>query len=133
MIVALDANIVIYWIEANAAWFTKVDNRLAAIRAAGDSVAVCEAALLECLLQPLKAGDAVTEASFRAFFAAAWVQMLPVTTAVWERAARIGAANNFKGFDALHLAAAVEHGCGLFLTADARLGRCTDITVEVLK
>jgi predicted nucleic acid-binding protein len=59
--------------------------------------------------------------------------MLPVTTATWERAARIGATHNFKVIDSLHLATAVEHGCGLFLTADGRLGRCTDIKVEVLK
>jgi predicted nucleic acid-binding protein len=59
--------------------------------------------------------------------------MLPVTTATWERAAQIGATFNFKALDGLHLATAVEHGCGLFLTADGRLGRCTAIPVEVLK
>ena len=34
--------------------------------------------------------------------------------------------------DSVHLAAAIEHGCGLFLTADAQLARCTAISVEVL-
>jgi predicted nucleic acid-binding protein len=58
--------------------------------------------------------------------------MLPVTTATWESAAQLGAAFNFKPMDSLHLATAIEHGCGLFLTADSRLGRCTAIPVEVL-
>lgn len=45
---------------------------------------------------------------------------------------RLGSAMRFKLPDALHLAAAIEHGCGLFLTNDAKLANCTDITVEVL-
>jgi predicted nucleic acid-binding protein len=58
--------------------------------------------------------------------------MLAVTSAVWERAALIGATFNLKPLDAVHLAAAIEHGCGLFLTNDTTLARCTDIAVEVL-
>ena len=67
-----------------------------------------------------------------AFFASGEVQRLPVTAAVWERAARLRAAYRFQPLDATHLATAIEHGCGLFLTADVQLARCTDITVEVL-
>jgi predicted nucleic acid-binding protein len=37
-----------------------------------------------------------------------------------------------KPLDSLHLAAAVEHGYGLFLTNDVQLRRFPDITVEVL-
>jgi hypothetical protein len=32
----------------------------------------------------------------------------------------------------LNLSAAIENGCGLFLTNDTRLSRCTEIPVEVL-
>lgn len=58
--------------------------------------------------------------------------MLPVTSAVWERAARIRAVYKFQALDSIHLASAIEHGCGLFLTNDAQLARCTAIPVEVL-
>jgi predicted nucleic acid-binding protein len=60
--------------------------------------------------------------------------MLPLTAAVCERAAYLRAGSNFqlKVPDCLHLAAAIEHGCGLFLTHDVRLRQCTDIPVEVL-
>ncbi len=51
---------------------------------------------------------------------------------VWDRAALVGATFHFKALDAVHLATAIEHGCAVFLTADAQLSRCTDITVEVL-
>lgn len=133
MIVCLDSNIVIYMIEAVPVWAAKADARVAAIQAAGDEVAVCDLARLECLLKPLAMGDTFTEGNFRAFFASLLVRMLPVTTATWESAARLGAAFNFKPLDSLHLATAIEHGCDLFLTADGRLGRCTAIPVEVLK
>jgi predicted nucleic acid-binding protein len=133
MIVCLDANIVIYLVETNPVWTPKADARVATLRASGDLVAVCDAARLECLLRPLTVGDAAAEAAFRAFFGSPLVRMLPVTTATWESAARLGATFNFKALDSLHLATAIEQGCDLFLTADARLARCTAIPVEVLK
>ena len=132
MIVCLDTNFVVYLIEAVPVWGPKAAGRLARLRAASEEIAICAATLLECLLKPLRAGDIVTEGNFRAFFASPWVRILPVTTATWERAAQLGAAFNFKPMDSLHLATAVEHGCGLFLTADSRLARCTTIPVEVL-
>jgi predicted nucleic acid-binding protein len=133
VIVCLDTNFIVYLIEMVPVWGPKAAARFAALRAAGDEVAVCDASRLECLLKPLKSKDAAMEGRFRAFFADPNVRMLPVTTATWESAARIGADGNFKVMDSLHLATAVEHGCGLFLTADGRLGRCTAIPVEVLK
>jgi predicted nucleic acid-binding protein len=116
MIVCIDTNIVIYLIEGDPSWTAKADARVAAIRAAGNMVAVCDATRLECLLKPLKAGDAVTEANYRGFFASPLVRLLPVSPATWEQAAQLGAAFNFKALDSLHLATAIEHGCGLFLS-----------------
>jgi hypothetical protein len=80
-------------------------------------------------------GDAAVYADFQRFFSSPLVGMLPLTVACYERAAqvRVASAMRIKLPDALHLAAAIEHGCGLFLTNDAQLIRCPDITVEVLK
>jgi len=97
VIVCVDTNVVVYLVEKIAGWGPKAAARLAAIRAAGDEVAVGDGARLECLLKPLKSGDAVLENHFRTFFADPRVHMLPVTVAIRERAARIGAAFNFKG------------------------------------
>src|SRR5262249_6658369 len=133
LIVCLDANIVIYLVEANPVWSPGAVARVAQIRAAGDAVAVCDAARLECLAGPLVWGTATDIATYRRFVASPLVHLLPVTAAVWERAALVGATYNLKPLDSLHLAAAIEQGCGLFLTNDAKLARCTDITVEVLR
>jgi predicted nucleic acid-binding protein len=91
MIVCLDANIVIYLVEKNPLWEPKASARIVALRAAGDEIAVCDAARLECLVGPLQSGNAADVASYTAFFAGPNPRMLPVTAAVWERAALIRA------------------------------------------
>ena len=132
MIVCLDANIVIYLVEQNPLWEPKASARIAAFRAAGDEIAVCDAARLECLVGPYQTGNAADVASYAAFFTAPGLRMLPVTRAVRERAARIRAEYGFSALDALHLAAAAEHGCTRFLTNDAPLQRFPDVVVEIL-
>jgi predicted nucleic acid-binding protein len=132
MIVYLDTNIVIYFVERNPTWWPKVTARLARFRASKEEFAVGDLSRAECLVGPFKAGNEVLEASYRAFFADPDIRVLPMTAIVCERAARIRAVYRYDLPDALHLATAVEHGCGLFFTNDGRLARCKEITVEVL-
>jgi predicted nucleic acid-binding protein len=134
MTVCLDSDCVIYLVEGPPVWEAKVTARLAALRAAGDAIAVSDLARTECLAGPLSKSDAVTLANYHTYFSSGTVQVLSLTPAVCERAAHLRAASNFKLKvpDCLHLAAAIEHGCGLFLTHDAQLKQCTAITVEIL-
>lgn len=88
MIVCLDANCVIYLVEKNPVWGPKVAARLATLRAAGHGLAVSDLARTECLAGPLHKGDAAVVADFQAFFSDPDVQMLPLTAAVCDRAAR---------------------------------------------
>jgi predicted nucleic acid-binding protein len=85
---------------------------------------------MECLVGPLMSGDSAIEADFHTFFAV--TNVVPITASVCDRAARIRAAHRFKPMDAIQLAAAVEHGASLFLTADIRLGSFTGLTVEIV-
>ena len=134
MIVCLDANCVIYLVEADATWGPKITARLAALRTAGHDVAISDLCRTECLAAPFAAGDAAILADYQTFFASPTIRVLPLAAAVCERAARIRAASRFrlKVPDCLHLAAAIEHGCGSFLTNDRQLTLCTDILVEIL-
>ncbi len=134
MILCLDTNCVIYLIEQNPVWHPRVTARLAVARATGDDLTVCDLARAECQVGPLARGDAALLADYQRFFSSTLVRMLPLTPAVYERAAavRVASAMRIKLPDALHLAAAIEHGCGIFLTNDARLTCCAGITVEVL-
>ena len=132
MIVALDSNIVIYLIEANPTWTPIAVARLTVLRSAGDEIAFCDVGRLECLIKPIASGNAIDVATYRSFFNSPQVKMLPVNPSTWEQAAQIGATFRLKPLDSLHLAAAIEHGCGRFLTNDAQMARCTAISVEVL-
>jgi uncharacterized protein len=133
MMVYLDANCVIYFVEHNPTWWPIISARLTALRAAKDELAVSDLTRTECLVGPFVSGNAGILASYRTFFTDPDIRVLPLTPAVCERAAQIRARYGFKVPDALHLAAAAEHACGLFLTNDAHLSRCTDITVEILR
>jgi uncharacterized protein len=132
MIVFLDTNIVIYAVEQPPVLGAKAMARLTALRTAGDRFMVSDLVRMECLVGPLQSGNLVLQSDFRAFFAAANVQVVPITPIVCDRAALIRATHRFKPMDALQLAAAVEHGANVFLTNDARLNSFTGLTVQVL-
>jgi predicted nucleic acid-binding protein len=133
MIICLDANIVIYLVEGNPVWEPKASARVKALAAAGDEIAVSDAVRLECLVGPYASGDLKVLAAYQTFFGSPALRFLGCTAGVWERGARIRASHGFEALDALHLATAVEYGCGLFLTGDSQLARFPDIPVEVLK
>jgi predicted nucleic acid-binding protein len=132
MILFLDTNVIIYALEAHATWGPPAQIRIATALAGGDSFMISDLVRMECLVLPIRQGNTTVEAQYHAFFARPDVQVVAITAAVCDRAARIRATHNFKPMDALQLASAVEHGASVFLTADARLSGFTDLTVEVL-
>jgi predicted nucleic acid-binding protein len=132
VIVFLDTNIVIYLVEHPPVFGPRALACCTAHEQAGDTFAVSDLVRLECRVLPVRQGDAQLLAHYDTFFAAMNVQVLPLTTAVCDRATLLRAVHNFKTPDALQLAAAIVHGCDCFLTHDTRLNRCTDIAVEVM-
>jgi len=131
-VVFLDTNVVIYLIEQPPVWGPKATARVAALIGGGERLALSDLVRMECQVGPLKSGDSLLLARFATFFASPDVRILPVSAAVCDRAAVIRAGHGFKPLDSLHLAAAVEHGCTLFLTNDTRLSAFPNISVEVL-
>ena len=130
--VFLDANPVIYPIEQPAIFGPKVTARVTVLLASDQRLAVSDLVRMECLVGPLKANDHMLLAQYVTFFRSPDVSVLPVSPAVCDRAARIRAQYGFKPLDSLHLAAAVEHRCTLFVTNDSQLKRFPDILVEIL-
>jgi uncharacterized protein len=132
MLVYLDTVICIYAVEGAPAFQARARARLVTIRAAGDQPAVSDLTWLECRVKPIRLGNAILLADIEAFLTASDVVRVPMPTKVYERACQVRAVHNHKLADSLHLAAAVESGCGLFLTNDHRLSGFPDIPVEVL-
>lgn len=117
----------IYYVEQRPPWFARIDARLTG---GPVQIVVSDLTRMECRVKPLGAGNTTLLAEFDAALGAA--ESAPMTTAVFDRATEIRATHKFKTPDALHLAAAVEGGCTIFLTNDHRLAAFTGITVEVV-
>jgi predicted nucleic acid-binding protein len=132
MLIYCDSVIVVYFFDHVGTFKLRATNRLAALAMAGDRIAISELVRLEYRIKPLKMADTTKLGLFDAFCSQPDVQIVPITTAVFERATIIRATHNFKLADSLHLAAAVESSCDRFLTNDGRLSAFTDIAVEVL-
>lgn len=125
----LDSAPIIYCIERVMPFAAAVDARLTA----SDTILVSrELARLECLVVPLRVQDASRVGDFDMFFGVRVAELVDFTGAIFRRAAEIRATHNFRTPDALHLAAAVEGGCTVFLTNDAQLTRFTDLAVEIV-
>lgn len=131
MLIYLDANIVIYFVENPAVFGSKAQARLQAINIS-DGIAASELTRTECCNYPLRMINFPLLRLYDGFFSRPDVQILPITANAFRRATMIQAAYDFGTVDAIHLATAVENGCDIFLTNDGRLSRCTDLTIEVL-
>src|SRR5579884_235376 len=132
MQVYCDSCILAYFYDHTGPFNLRAATRLTALAAAGDRLAVSDLVRLECRITPVRAGDRAKLAVFDAFFGRPDVRAVPITTPVFARATLIWATHRFKLADSLHLAAAAEAGCDLFLTNDTRLSAFTDVAVEVL-
>src|SRR4051812_48164324 len=123
MLVYLDTQICIYFVEGPAAFQARAVARLAASDAAGDLFAISDLSWLECRMKPIRQGDVAWLNAMEMFLTARTMVRVPMPTPVFERACRIRAFHNFSVTDSLHLAAAVESNCDLFLTNDLQLSK----------
>jgi predicted nucleic acid-binding protein len=132
MLIYCDSVVLIYLLDYMGPFQVRARTRIRALESAGDTIAISDLTRLECRVKPLRTADTASLAQFDSFFAHPDVRVVSLTTAAYDRATLLRATYNFKLADALHLAAAFEAGCDRFLTNDARLSRCPDITIEVL-
>ena len=132
MLIYCDSVILIYWLDQVGPFHLRAENRMQILRNAGDRIAISDLTRLECRVGALKRKDPVALAAFDSFFARPEVQIVPLTAAVFDRAAHLRADFGFRTPDALHLAAALEAACDRLLTNDTRLSKCTSMTIEVL-
>ncbi len=132
MMIYCDSCVLIYWLDQVGPFHLRARSRFQALEAAKDRMAITHLTRLECRVGPWKRKEPAVLAVFDNFFARPDVQLLPITAAVFDRATQLRAEQGFKTPDALHLAAAIEASCDIFLTNDTRLSKCPDITIEVL-
>jgi uncharacterized protein len=138
MMIYLDTCIVIYSVEGQASFQQRAQAHLATLEAAGHRFVVSDLTRSECLIHPLGRGDAPLLLSYQRFFLSSTLLTKSLTSAVYDRAARIRGQYRYEGgriyglVDSLHLAASIEFGCERLITNDARLAGFPEIGVEIL-
>jgi predicted nucleic acid-binding protein len=140
----LDTVIVIYAVEGNPADQQRTLNHLAALEQAGHRFVISELSWTECLVPLFGPGAGQRLADFFRFFHGPNIRTVPLTAAALTRAAAIRGCHFYPAAnaqaqprryglaDALHLPAAIESGCDVFLTNDNQLSNFPDILVEEL-
>ncbi len=134
MMICLDANCVIYLIERNPIWGPKVVARLAAARTIGDTAAMSDLARSECLIGPLKTGDAAVLGRLPAILFESDRSNITVDGGCLRAGCRGACGLCFENQTAGRLALGERHRTWMRLVLDERCGmaRCSAIPVEVL-
>lgn len=129
MRIYLDTAPIIYVVEQVEPYVALLDRRLGQ---ASVELLISDLTRLECRVKPIRLRDAALLADYDQFFAEAVSAIVPLTAEVMDIATEIRATYGFRTPDAIHLAAATEAQCELFLTNDVRLQRYTSIPVHIL-
>ncbi|OWK42297.1 hypothetical protein FRUB_04375 [Fimbriiglobus ruber] len=118
-------------------------NHLAALEQTGHRFVISDLTRTECLVPVFGPGNGQRLSDFFRFFHGANLRTISLTAAMHIRAGAIRGGHTYPAIppaqprryglaDALHLAAAIESGCDVFLTNDNQLANFQDITVEEL-
>lgn len=129
---ALDASALIYLVEGSSSVREQLTRRIgAALALPSGAVLASRLARLECRVKPLRDANMALLGEYDALLGSEEFTLVEVTATVLERATALRAQHAFKTPDAIHLASAIEAGCDVFLTGDASLAKCPDVTVEI--
>lgn len=132
-IVYLDANSIIYSVERIEPYRSVLQPLWEAAKAGRIKIATSDLTLLEVLVVPLRTGNRILEAGFRALLQhSSDVQLIAITHEVLTHAASLRANMNIKTPDAIHAATALLAGCVLFVTNDGAFRRVPGLPVTLL-
>ena len=135
MIAFFDSSALIYLIEGNEPFSTKIRKELAsAVKRHPDlGSGVSRLTWLECRVGPMKANDNATLAAFDALFARPDLVWVELNQVVVELAAAIRVKHGLKTPDSLQAASCLQWGAvHLFLTGDSSFKRVTGLNVKIL-
>lgn len=131
--VYVDANAIIYRVEAVQPFLAASLPVWDALDAGTQIVVTSELSLLEVLVKPVQQGDALLQALFEGvLYGTPGFACLPITRSIIEIAAGLRATTRLKTPDAIHAATALDAGCTLFVTNDPAFRRVPRLNVAVL-
>lgn len=120
--VYFDANIFIYLMEGYPAFETELQDIRNSIRYGESHICTSELTLCEVLVPAFRTNNSNLLTLYRQFIEQSGAfELVPTTRETYIRAALLRAEHGLKTPDAIHMASAIESGCGAFLTNDKPL------------
>lgn len=135
MILFLDANIIIYRVEAvepfNQRVLAEVQGLVTQHRNVG--IAVSRLSMVECLVKPLREQNSADIERYRGFFASTGLQIVEVSSLVLETATLIRAHHGLRTPDAIQAASAMSiRGPVMFITGDRQFSKVPGLNVRLV-
>lgn len=87
---------------------------------------------MECRVHPRRSGNDELLARFDDFFASSDLDWVLMNRLIFDLATELRAFQNLRTPDALHLAAAIQHGCTEFWTNDLRLKSAAANRIQII-
>ncbi len=128
----LDSCIVIYLIEGELLFHQNIRMALAGERRNGIRLSWSFLTHLECLVMPKRRNELDLIDHYERFFMMPSLIRLDFSAEVFAIATELRAFQNLKTPDALHLAAAIHHGCTEFWTNDLRLKAAAANRIQII-
>jgi len=125
----IDSCVLIYALEDDPRFGTPAIAALSRLKAQHRQPVISPLVRLECLVHPIAQADGGRLHRYHSFLSL--FQSLSIRDAAFELATELRAAHRLRTPDALHLAAALQHGCQVLLTNDTRLNKAAG-SLEVL-
>lgn len=135
MNVFLDANLIIYWLEGDAALASQAHRSIAEAMAAPKAdLCVSALSLMECRVRPLRLAQHDILARYDGFFASHDLQVVALDASVMTIASSLRAHYGLKTPDALQAASCLSlAGTSVFLTGDRGFLRVPGLTVKLFE
>jgi predicted nucleic acid-binding protein len=131
--VFLDTAPVIYFVEKNPFFASRLQNLFEKLDAGELEAVVSPITLAECLVLPYKLGKPdAGEVFINLLVNSESVWFYPLDETIAEKAAELRARYNLTLTDAFQMAMAIQTGCDVFLTNDMDLKRVLEISVLVI-
>lgn len=135
MIIFLDANIIIYQVEASPLFRDKVRSTISALLgdSPGASFGASRLSFLECLVKPLRERNAPLIERYRLFFTTDGLIISEISPQVIERALLIRAETGLRTPDAIQAASAL---CltqpVIFVTGDSAFAKIPSLSIRII-
>lgn len=133
-VVGLDTAPLIYFIETNSPFHSRIRLFFQAMQRGDFEVVTSVMTVTEVLVHPIRHRDDVLAAAYRDILQYAdHLQTVPVTADIAETAARLRAIHNIRTPDAIQVATAIVMHADFFLTNDTKLSILPQPSVLVLR